>query len=68
MRSFAVWRMPKRPRDGPSAQLLADGTPSIQGEVSFLASVAQYSLMSQALSLVLLEPLVRLYMAAALSM
>ena len=50
-------RMSKRPREGPSEQLLADWTLSIQEDVSFLASVVQYSLISHALSLVGLVPL-----------
>ena len=60
--------MLNRPLDGPSAQLLADGTRSIHVLVPFLASAAQKPLMSHALSLVGLVPLMRPNLAASLPM
>jgi len=61
-------RMPKFPLDGPSEQLLAEGTRSTQVVVSLLASAVQYSLMNHALSSVGLVPLMSPNLAASLSM
>ena len=61
-------RMPNLPLDGPSEQLLAEGTRSTQVVVSLLASAVQYSLMNQALSKVGLVPLMSANLAASLFM
>ena len=61
-------RMPNLALDGPSEQLLAEGTRSTHVVVSLLASAVQYSLMTHGLSKVGLVPLMSQNLAASLSM